>query len=55
MNKGIENYMSQRNAEAEAARIIGEALQNARDLLKKAGIDSDESAETIQSILDADE
>jgi hypothetical protein len=52
MSKGILNFIAQRNAEAEAARIIGEAIAAARAVLKKAGCDDVDG--TIQAICEAD-
>jgi hypothetical protein len=52
MSKGTISYIAQRNAEAEAAKIIGQAIEQARAGLKKAGVEDPD--DVLQAIWDAD-
>jgi len=52
MSKGTISYIAQRNAEAEAAKIIGQAIEQARAILKKAGVE--EIDDVLQAIWEAD-
>ncbi len=52
MSKGVAAYIAQRQAEAEAARIIGEAIEQARKVLVAAKVE--DPADVLQAIWEAD-
>jgi hypothetical protein len=52
VSKGIISYIAQRQAEAEAAKVIGQAIEQARAILKKAGVEEIDDA--LQAIWEAD-
>jgi hypothetical protein len=51
-SKGTISYIAQRNAEAEAARIIGQPIEQVRAVLKKAGIEDID--DVLQAIWESD-
>ena len=52
MSQGIAAYIAQREAEAQAAAVLAEAIAKARELLTAAGCDDPE--EILGAIWDAD-
>lgn len=51
MNNGVRNYIMQRQAEIDAAKLLSEAFKQAAALLNKAGVEDVEG--TIEMIVDA--
>jgi hypothetical protein len=53
MSHGTMSYIAQRTAEAEAAKIIGQAIDQARAILKEAEIE--DVNDVLQTIWEADD